>query len=56
MSKGVQTQDQVPNDEVDTVVAGFKEEGAVVTKQRNADGTWKVIATFPNDGSAGNGH
>lgn len=47
MPTGVSTQDGVPGDEVDTVVAGYKAEGAIVTKTENTDGTWKVVATFP---------
>ncbi len=46
------TQRNVPDDQVATVVAGFEAEGGKVTKVRNPDGTWTVEATFP-DGGAG---
>ena len=53
MPTGVHTQDRVPDKDVDTVVAGYEAEGATVTKKRNADGTWEVMATYPGGKSGG---
>lgn len=41
----------VPDSEVEKVVLDFKSEGALVVKERQPNGTWRVTATFP-DGKA----
>jgi hypothetical protein len=58
---GVQTETDVPPDKVDRVVAGFKAQGAdPVTKTKQPDGNYTVVATFPDaagekqTGSTGN--
>ena len=38
----------VPDSDVDQVVADFESEGATVEREKE-NGTWKVTATFPND-------
>ncbi len=40
--------ENVPDSDVDEVVADFESEGATVTKEKE-NGTWKVTATFPDD-------
>jgi hypothetical protein len=51
---GVQTETDVPPDKVDRVVAGFKAQGAdPVTKTKQPDGNYTVVATFPD--AAGKG-
>lgn len=42
------TLENVPDSDVDEVVADFESEGATVKKEKE-NGTWKVIATFPDD-------
>jgi hypothetical protein len=43
-----ETLEKVPDSEVNNVVKGFEREGAIVQKTRQADGTWTVVAAFPN--------
>lgn len=38
----------IPQNEVDQVVADFESEGANVTKSQQKDGNWEVTATFPD--------
>jgi hypothetical protein len=41
--------DHVPNDVLAAVTQDFKDSGAASVKaEANPDGTWKIIATFPN--------
>ncbi len=47
MPAGQLTLDQVTDEEVEKVVASFLAQGATVEKRQNANGTWRVIATFP---------
>ncbi len=42
------TLDNVPNSEVKQVAEDFESEGATVTKTQNPDGTWNVVADFPD--------
>lgn len=44
----VETLTDIPDTEVDQVVNDFKSEGATVTKTRQANGMWTVVATFPD--------
>jgi len=46
--KGTQTQRDVPDSDVDRVVAGFEREGATVTKEKQPNGRWTVTAKFPD--------
>lgn len=45
---GTRTMTDVPDSEVAEVVSGYEDEGATVTKERQPDGRWKVIAKFPD--------
>ena len=38
----------VPEAEVDKVVADFEDEGATVTKEKQSDGKWTVRASLPD--------
>lgn len=44
-----ETLENVPDSEVNEVVSDFQSEGATVVKNQNADGTWTVTATIPDD-------
>jgi hypothetical protein len=45
----VETLTDIPDSDVDKVVDDFKRAGATtVTKTRQANGMWTVVATFPN--------
>ncbi|MGA2465844.1 MAG: hypothetical protein ABSH06_16010 [Thermodesulfobacteriota bacterium] len=44
----VETLTDIPDNDVDKVVSDFESEGATVTKTRQANGMWTVVATFPN--------
>lgn len=47
--KGVHITRNVPADKVDEVVAGYKADNPTkVEKKQNSDGSWNVIATFPD--------
>jgi hypothetical protein len=39
----------VPRSELDEVVNDFKSEGAIVKKEKQENGLWKVTATFVDD-------
>lgn len=43
-----ETLNEVADAEVAQVVSDYKSEGATVTQTKNADGTWTVVATFPD--------
>ncbi len=43
----------VPDADLDEVVADFKSEGASVTTDRQPNGQWTVTATFPDGAQAG---
>lgn len=38
----------VPEDRIEQLVYDFESEGAQVTREKQADGKWTVVATFPN--------
>lgn len=38
----------IPDDEVDEVVSDFESEGCTVTKRKQQDGNWTVVATCPD--------
>ncbi len=44
----VRTLTDIPDNEVDQVVRDFESEGATVTKKRQPNGMWTVVATFPD--------
>jgi hypothetical protein len=43
-----ETMNDVADSQVAVVVRDYKSEGATVTQTKNADGTWTVVATFPD--------
>lgn len=45
---GTRTKRDVPDDQVDMIVRGYEMEGATVTKEKQGNGHWTVIATFPD--------
>ena len=47
MPTGVQTLTDVTPAKLKSVVAGFKAQGATVETEKQADGNYTVIATFP---------
>ncbi len=47
MPTGVHTQTKVTAAKLKTVVAGYKAQGAKVKPTLQADGTYTVVATFP---------
>ncbi len=51
----VETLTDVPDSMVKEVVADFKSEGASVTKTKQANGSWIVVATFPDVPTGGDG-
>jgi hypothetical protein len=38
----------VPEDVIDRVVSDFESEGAQVTKEKQPNGKWTLVATFPS--------
>jgi hypothetical protein len=44
----VETLTDIPDSDVYRVVKDFESEGAKVTKTKQANGMWTVVATFPN--------
>ena len=43
-----ETLNKVADSEVAQVVADYESNGATVSQTKNADGTWTVVATFPD--------
>jgi hypothetical protein len=43
-----EVQTDVPEADLAQLVGDFESEGATVTKEKQLDGSWKVVATFPD--------
>lgn len=49
MPTGTFTQENVPQENLAIVVAGFKAQGAEVETNKQGDGKWTVVAKFPDE-------
>ena len=47
--KNIREIKDIPEEEVDQVVADFESEGAKVIKEKQPNGKWTVRATMPDD-------